>query len=547
MNLKDENIVTFNKFQALSQMVMAKREYHVWPRGMGKSTGLLAFRAIMNFELFPRVPGTFQSPTYISLLTKTLPTVLEGFQRLGWIEDKDYVIGKKPPDHWDKPYIYPRKWDYFVSTKTGCGFHLVSQDRKGTSNGLSVGWMIVDEAKLINKEQIDNEAAQTLRGYEKYVGDHPLLYNQMFVTDQPTGPKQKWIHELKNESLSLEKLTLIVNLQTRLNKLEEKYYTTNSAARKKALISKMEPIHYELLELRRDSVYYSEPDVDECLRALGPRFVKEQKRILSDYLFYTSILNMRSPKIEGGFYGSFNRDIHTAEYIDYDYIDSFNFNLKEMKAADPWKKDSDLNYNMPLSIGLDYNSSICNIVVGQLQKKMQILNHLYVKWPLLLENVVQEFCNYYRGFPSNTVVYIYDHTALQGKNAVSNVVFKDVVISVLKSNGWNVIELYIGQTATHESRYHFINGLFAHNNNALPEISINASNCESLIIALENTDVKQVKNGFQKNKSAETDKAIDQEETTHVTDAFDTLVYGELRMKARIQNNGIGNLDTITI
>jgi hypothetical protein len=211
---------------------------------------------------------------------------------------------------------------------------------------------------------------------------------------------------------------------------------------------------------------------------------------------------------------------------------------------EPWKKDADIDPKKPLSIALDYNAAINNLVVGQRTDKMRVLNHIYSLWPQLLPHCVEQFCKYYRNYPNRNIVYWFDHTALQGKNAVSNIVFKDEVIDVLQKNGWKVIPKYMGQTPSHESRYLFINKVFSQAEPGQPPIMINSENCPSLITAIESAEVKQGKNGFEKQKKYEADTSLDQSTTTHVTDAFDTLIYGELKMSEIISNTS-GTLDTV--
>lgn len=536
--------IKFNKFQVLGATIYANQEYHIWPRGMGKSTGLIATRARRNLTEMNRGTGVFVAPTFVSLLAKTLPPVLAGFEMFGWKEDEHYVIGKKPPSNWPKPYVYPRSWDYFISTRTGSGIHLISQDRKGTSNGLSTDWHIIDEAKLINKKQYDDESTQTLRGNEEAFQFCSGHGSRLFCTDQPTSPNGKWIYEfesLMDRKVVHEVFLLEQERQKKLTALQGDNLSENS---RKTYLHAIAKLDRELYNRRKNLVFYTEPKPIDAIQALGPKYVKDQKLASSsDFLFKTSILNFRAPKVAESFYSTFDDEKHTYDGYDYGYLDNYGYNVKAiseyLKYSD-CRKDVDIDRSNKLSVAMDYNYAINNLLIGQETKgkpdDFRILNHLFVYHPKVLKDLAIEFDRYYRYLHRKEIDHYFDHTAKQGRNAASNIIFYKEFGDQLRKLGWKVNDLYIGQTAEHHSRFEFFGQMFQGASAKYPTVSINRNNCPHLITALNNAEAKQTRSGFEKNKKYESDTSIDQAETTHVTDAFDTLVYGKYYIKPKSYN-----------
>jgi hypothetical protein len=538
-NPDDTRIIKFNRYQLLSATVNANQEFHIWPRGMGKSTGLISARAINNLTRLRKGTGVFVAPTFVTLLAKTLPPVLAGFDMFGWKEDKHYVIGKKPPAAWPKPYVYPRHWDYFISTITGSGIHLISQDRKGTSNGLSTDWHIIDEAKLINKKQYDDESIQTLRGNDKIFARFSEHGGRLFCTDQPTSPNGKWIYEYEGlmDKNKVHEVVVLERERARLLLLLQQ--NSVSEASHRTYLYKIKQLEKQLYDRRKNLVFYTEPKPIDVLQALGPKYVRDQKQgMSSDFLFKTSILNFRAPKVAESFYATFDDTRHTYDAYDYAYIDSFDYNilkLVEYAKFPDCRKDADINRSDKLYVAMDNNYSINNLVIGQPTKhndhEFRILNHLFVYHPKVLKDLAHEFDRYYKSLPRKEIDYYWDHTAKQGRNAATNIIFYQEFGNQLRNLGWKVNDLYIGMTPGHNSRFEYFGQLFQEQSVKFPTIRINRNNCPHLITALNNAEARQTREGFEKNKKAETDTTIDQAETTHVTDAFDTLVYGKYYVK----------------
>lgn len=538
----DRYIIHYNKFQIESELVQARTEVDIWPRGGGKSTGKIAPRVRHCMTAMPRSAGVMLTPTFVALLQKTLPPVLDGLAKFGWVEGRDYVIGHAPPKSWPKPYVHPRMYKYFISARNGSGIHLISQDRKGTSNGLSTDWHIGDEAKLLDKKQYDDETSQTLRGNDEVFKGIAAHKSRLFCSDQPTSYHGKWMYDFEKQ-MDRKKVAQVLVLEGKRQELllaiESGHLSKNSA---KTYLYQIQRLDERLYELRKDLVYYSEPTPIESIQALGPDYVRDQKKSMtSDFLFRTSILNMRAPKVTGAFYATFDDKEHTHNAIDYAHVDSIEYKLSELGKLDDCRTDADYNRSEKLSVAMDFNFAINNLVVGQPDRHdpmhFLILNHLFVK-ESPLGDLAALFDKYYRYTSRREVDFYYDHTAKQGRNAATNIVFWKEFAAQLQKRKWKVNPIYIGQTSTHQSRFDYFAEVFKGESSSHPTVSINRRNCPNLIIALNNTEAKQARGGFEKDKKDESNKALDQSQTPHVTDAFDTLVYGKYYVRPKISHSG---------
>ena len=69
---------------------------------------------------------------------------------------------------------------------------------------------------------------------------------------------------------------------------------------------------------------------------------------------------------------------------------------------------------------------------------------------LKIPALVADFCNYYASHPNKMVIYYYDATALGSNYAVNDQDFHWVVVHEFERNGWQVIDVYLGNTMRHD-------------------------------------------------------------------------------------------------
>jgi hypothetical protein len=102
-----------------------------------------------------------------------------------------------------------------------------------------------------------------------------------------------------------------------------------------------------------------------------------------------------------------------------------------------------------------------------------------------------------------------------------------VVVKEFERNGWQVIDVYLGNPMRHDEKYLLINQGFSGKQRLMP--FFNRQNNDDLILAIQSAGVERGRNGFRKNKSMEKQPESEEdllEHRTDGTDAFDTLYIG---------------------
>jgi len=271
-------------------------------------------------------------------------------------------------------------------------------------------------------------------------------------------------------------------------------------------------------------MYYHEASTLDNIHALGVDYIKQQLRDTTEFQFDTQILNLRPLRLEDGFYPDFNENHHGYFAESAGYFDDLEIDIIRQEFDS--RKDSDVNPNAALHIALDYNRRIHPIVVGQdLGDEIRILNGIHALYPGKLKEAVNQFIRYYRYHPKKLVYFWYDHTAVGGENETEK--YQDV-IDLLTAAGWVVIEMYIGQQPTHETRYRMYGSLLGEDGKYPKKLRVNRENGRYIILSVGQAEAEQRKEGFGKSKKTEHDPKFPAEESTHYSDALDTLVYGML-------------------
>lgn len=524
----------FNKPQLRSMVVGASSEVLVAGRGTGKSEGVLAPKsAKCYFGTMPRATGVIVAATYNQALVRTLPAVTAGWDRLGYKRDHHYIIGKKPTEKWKKqwkwegPYRAPFEYKYFISWWNGGGAHIVSQDKSGSSNGLTIDWIIGDEAKLLNEEKLKTELLPANRGIRLAFANNPYHHGITFTTDMPVGTAGRWILDRVN-AMDQVKVNDIWKLQVVRYQLT---YLAKKETRKtysEELVKQIGVVDDEINDLRKGLLYYHEASTLDNIHALGLDYIKQQLRDTSVFQFDTQILNLRPFKLEDGFYPDFDEEVHGYFAADNGYLDNFDYDFSRIDGID-CRRDSDVDTNAPLHIGFDANRRIHPISVGQVTStEIRALKGLHALYPAKLKEAVQLFVNYYKPHKRKFVYVWYDQTMVGDQHETKII---DDFVSILRKNGWIVKPMYIGQQPGHEERYRMWGDLLTESGKYKKKFTINRENCDKLILSINQAKAEQRKNGFGKDKKSEHDEKFPAEESTHYTDALDTWVFGVLESK----------------
>ena len=530
------NKVYFNKPQRLTQLIGANISVIVAGRRTGKTDSIAAPFVLRNMQRMPGSTGGIVVPTFKHGLTNTLPGLFAAWKRWGYIRGVHYVIGRKPPKTFAKPIIEPAEYEHVISFYNGSCAVIISQDRPGSSNSLTLSWLLIDEAKFIDYNRLKEETLPANGGIKSHFGKHSCNHSILILSDMPQTQKGSWFLHYKDK-MDTEVIRGIEGLVYDIWKLKERMKSIKASGKDvpKAMVYQLRHKDKQLNQLRSVATYYKEYSSIENLQLLGENYIRQMKRDLTPLTFQTSILCQRIGIAKDGFYSSM-REKHKYDASNFEYLDQVaqSFYADEQcsmvngQCSMDSRADRDINPLAPICIGMDYNANINWIVAGQPSgRRLNVLKSFYVKFERKLPALIDDFCSYYQFHKNKTVVFYYDTTALGSNYAVNEQDFRWVIIHEFERHGWQVLDVYLGNPMRHDEKYLLINQAFAGKQRLMP--FFNRQNNDDLILAIQAAGVTRGRNGFHKNKAGE--KLAESEEDllehrTDGTDAFDTLFIG---------------------
>ena len=537
-----EKKIYFNKPQRLTQLIGANTTVIVAGRRTGKTDSIAAPFVLRNMQRMPGSTGGIVVPTFKHGLTNTLPGLLAAWKRWGFLSGVHYVVGRKPPKSFKRPIIEPNDYEHVISFYNGLIAVIISQDRPGSSNSLTLSWLLVDEAKFIDYQKLKDETLPANGGIKSYFGKHSFNHSIMIVSDMPQTHKGSWFLHYRDK-MDAELIKTIEGTVYEIWRTKERIRSLNAQGEQVPPYLKgyLRRLDASLNKMRSVAVYYREYSSIENLQLLGENYIKQMKRDLTPLTFQTSILCQRIGIAKDGFYSSMKEahkyDASNFEYLDEVFRSSLAGNSTQGTGDSPNSQflfpnssaaDADVDPDAPICIGMDYNANINWIVAGQpKQRRLNVIKSFYVKFERKIPALVEDFCAYYAKHRNKTVIFYYDATALGSNYAVNEQDFRWVVVHEFERRGWQVEAVYIGNPMRHDEKYLLINQGFAGKQRLMP--FFNRQNNDDLIIAIQAAGVTRGRNGFRKDKGGE--KLAESEESllehrTDGTDAFDTLYIG---------------------
>ena len=522
-----EKKIYFNKPQRLTQLIGANTTVIVAGRRTGKTDSIAAPFVLRNMQRMPGSTGGIVVPTFKHGLTNTLPGLLAAWKRWGFLQGIHYVVGRKPPKSFKRPIIEPNDYEHVISFYNGSIAVIISQDRPGSSNSLTLSWLLVDEAKFIDYQKLKDETLPANGGIKSYFGKHSFNHSIMILSDMPQTQKGSWFLHYRDK-MDDELIKTIEGTVYEIWRTKERIRSLNARGEQVPPYLKgyLRRLDTSLNKMRSVAVYYREYSSIENLQLLGENYIKQMKRDLTPLTFQTSILCQRIGIAKDGFYSSM-KEAHKYDASDFQYLDSLGFENFDPAAID-CRADADVDPDAPICIGMDYNANINWIVAGQPKgRRLNVIKSFYVKFERKIPALVDDFCRYYAEHRNKTVVFYYDATALGSNYAVNEQDFRWVVTHEFERHGWQVEAVYIGNPMRHDEKYLLINQGFAGKQRLMP--FFNRQNNDDLILAIQAAGVARGRNGFRKDKGGE--KLAESEEDllehrTDGTDAFDTLYIG---------------------
>lgn len=443
-------------------------------RGAGKTT-IFGKKMRDLVTALPRASFGMVGSTYSQMLSRTLPSAIEGLEMFSIYQDVDYVVGRSGKKlGFEMPFQPPNQWNNIIHFSNGAIFQLVSLDNPNTGRGLNAYSILGDEAALLDPEKLYNNVKTTNRAQKAIFKDNPLLGSETYVSSTPVTKKGKWFTDMEQMAV----------------KNPQKYLFLKASALSNPYLRK-------------------------------EWFIEMREEAPSELIYNAEILNIRPKEITDGFYANLNPDRHYYKDYNQTYLETIGIDLNREGNFNS-NQDNDVRHNEPLIVSLDFGV-FNSLVVSQVQDdEYRVLKSMWVKSPKLLDDLfIEQFIPYYRPHQDKTI-YLYGGHDGNNRLPNSSLTLFEQVRELLTNHGWTVIIMTRGAAATHYDKYLLFNAMLKEQNaTRLPKIRINESNNPDLIIALERTEAIESLSGVEKSKKDERNKEFPQQHATHLTDAFD--------------------------
>jgi hypothetical protein len=392
--------------------------------------------------------------------------------------------------------------------------------------------MYFDEARLIAADKI-REISLTVRGNHGHFGDMSCHGSMLFTSDAPRSARSQWLNDYEKQ-MNAPMIDAILQAAVQMHTLKMELMQAKSERKRIALASRIAWYEAWLNEARKEQVYFSRASTLDNAHAIGLKAIKNFQRILSPEDYRISVLNLDRASAPSSFYPMLNEEVHGFHSEDSSFVESLGFSDSEKNCL--WKSKAHYDRSKPLDIAMDYNNAINSLVVGQGDAlEYRLLNSFFVLGTdkLFLADVVRKFANFYGPHTAKVVNYYYDHTAVFG-DARGRMSFCDEVVDVLGKQGWTVIRHRINQASRHDHRFQFWQRMLGEAEPMLPRFRFDLDDAAAWHHSATNAEAKPSdRGGFKKDKSSETRKdrdgnyALPPEESTHLSEACDTLIDGK--------------------
>lgn len=529
------NKVYVNPVQAMSQLVKANHEHTIAGRGTGKTEGIISPRSIEFASEMPRTWIGLVGASYVQLMTRILPGVCKGWTDRGFIEGRHYFIGRYAPAayNWERPFKSTKgNNDYVIHTCFGSGILLISQDRPGGSNGQDLSAILCDEAKFINKLQLDDETIPAMRGMAHLYGKKYCYRAQVFTSDLPNDASGDWLTEPGHD---LAKAHEIAQVQNEWNKsllrVQNGNHTDASYA---AEMSKLKRILDFLNEDRKHLYFLQMSSSLANIDILGEDYFADLLKTMNEDQFRQSVLNIRRVRDGRSFYHDMSESIHGYQPTTSGFFMNVGFDMAQLGTRE-FRMDGEYDLpHTPLFIACDSGGSFNSMTIATfIGGQLKLINNIYKHHPGKIKDVVLEFKRYYLHHSNKVVNYFFDHTQIATR-AESEYTVHQIVVNTLRSDehgSWHVNAYYYGQTPDYKFRFEFWSSVLRGMDDTIRSFRFNVLNAKETYESCVAAPVKDVQGKIEKDKSSEKKDRkgnfkVSQERATHLSEALDMLACG---------------------
>lgn len=519
--MENQTEVNLNKSQGRIHIINANVTHFLGPRATGKTQGGIGPRVLNLSKVMPRSQSVLYSDTFERLEGVIVPAITSFLSNeMGVVEDRDFVVFKRPPQNWIKPVIEPRKFDRAISFNSGFVIMCGSSHKDGSVNGINAQSAIVDEIKYVRQDRIKSQLYKALRGQFKQWGHLPEYRSVWSFTDKYEGDIE-WILQLRDQQDNqlikavFTKALQVIQWKNELAEMEKSGVSDSTLYRMKCKIVEVE---FKLNQIRKELVYVCDAEPFENIDVLGEKYYRDAKRdCKTEEEYNVAILNKDPGKVEHPYYPDFTEE---NQYEDMDEV----------------------LHDKPLIIAMDYNWRIISLEVAQISKlperdnvSLNILGSVHAVEPKAgIPECIRLFDELMDGQRKRVVYYVYDSTAI-AKDAGRDSL-KDIVIKELRMRKWAVRKIYIRDSLDHSVRFHRTKDWLTHRGSM--QIMVNKYRAEALINSIDRTGAITSGGKTRKDKRSETNLKIPAENAPHHTEAMDQLLCAVLERKMiKLQTN----------
>ena len=280
-------------------------------------------------------------------------------------------------------------------------------------------------------------------------------------------------------------------------------------------------MYEDLSHKHPDHVHFTKSTSWDNVKVLGRDTLERWRREMSPLEYKVEIMCERIERVANCYYDEFSDEKHC-------YVTPFD------------QPFSDLDPDKPLYISFDFNAGFTCCVVGQDHgHEFRIIREHFVKGTKLVDRLIDVIATEYAVMNQRRILVYGDKMGNHRQINYEFANFYDEIAQKLSAHNFHVTIAQLGINPLHLNRFEVINKLLSESKPNSPRIRINKRACIYLSIALSKTAIKM---DYVKDKSSESDGYTPPEQSTHLPDAFDYLVYNVLGkyIKERVGNLLIG-------
>ena len=500
-------------YKMIVDLVQPKNFYGVAGRATAKTSDIIAERSIDVVHDMPGAYFAWVADTYMNAFDNVVPTLIEGWERKGWVRGVHYVTDERPPSSFALPYKSVQSYKHTISVWNGCFFKVVSMDQPSSSAGSSYQHLFGDEVKYQNPDKM-KKLTPAIRG--EYVGfGHSVFYRgRTFTTDMPNIADKEFDWILDQEKyMDKEQIRLILDVAIELNNIKKEYFKAYKFKDK----SKLERVGRKLVKwteywvrARKNSTLFLMTSTFANVDILTEGYFKDSLESDGIEGFKTSILTL-PPSIKKGerFYLNLTEKNYLDDEVDSRFYDNYSLTqrIEPTSAALRYYKSTE-----KLEIGVDFGD-MCSLVSAQLQgNTIYLLKNFYTLAPESTKELSAKFRHFFRDHKRKEIDMYYDRSGNQnsqtGRDWASDLKYQ-LEYENEKPTGWTVNLMSRGQGNILQSdEYLFMKNILGETVKGIPKVRIGRLLNRELKSSLEltKTVVKKDRKGSTtvgKDKSSE--------------------------------------------